>query len=202
MAVENTVSSDFLSAFMRGSRGGGGSTLTTFFQVNEGRREDPNTTISGPPTTCQRNATWRFAGGPMVAQHWMLDLYICSFVIFQGIRTSIALETLYFLIFSTGGVQIPCLRWRSSIVKNVFDCRLSGVGGYKQFGRCILVENLKRRWIEITDLISKSISGKKITLFTNINEMTYSRWSWNYRRRERQGPTDKKSSDIFTCILV
>ena len=33
----------------------------------------------------------------------MLDLYICSFVIFQGIRTSIALETLYFRIFSTGG---------------------------------------------------------------------------------------------------
>ena len=33
----------------------------------------------------------------------MLDLYICSFVIFQAIRTSIALETLYFLFFSTGG---------------------------------------------------------------------------------------------------
>ena len=39
----------------------------------------------------------------MVAQHWMLDLYICSFVIFQAIRTSIAFETLYFWIFSTGG---------------------------------------------------------------------------------------------------
>ena len=90
---------------------------------------------------------WRFAGGPMVAQHWMLDLYICSFVIFQGIRTSIALETLYFWNFSTGGVvQIPCLRWRPSIVENVFDCRLSDVGGYTQFGRCILVENLKHPW--------------------------------------------------------
>ena len=159
--------------------------------------------------TCQRNATWRFAGGPMVAQHWMLDLYISSSVIFQGIRTSIALETLYFWNFSTGrggGVQIPCLRWRSSIVKNVFDCRLSGVGGYTQFGRRILVENLKRRWIEITDLISKSFSGKK-TLFSNINEMTYSRWSWNYRRREGGGgggsrPNWQKSSDIFICILV
>ena len=73
----------------------------------------------------------------------MLDLYICSFVIFQGIRTSIALETLYFLFFSTG---VGGGGWGSrSIVKNVFDCRLSGVGGYKQFGRCILVENLKRR---------------------------------------------------------
>ena len=51
----------------------------------------------------------------------MLDLYICSFVIFQGIRTSIALETLYFLFFSTGGGG------SRSIVKNVFDCRLSGV---------------------------------------------------------------------------
>ena len=63
-------------------------------------------------------------------------------MIVQGIGTSIALETLYFCDFSTGGgggggVQIPCLRWRSSIVKNVFDCRLSGVGGYTQFGRCI-----------------------------------------------------------------
>ena len=150
----------------------------------------------------------------MVAQHWMLDLYICSFAIFQAIRTSIALETIYLWFFFNrgggggggGGVQIPCLRWRSSIVKNVFDCRLSGVGGYKQFGRCILVENLKRRWIEITDLISKSFSGKKITLFTNINEMTYSRWSWNYRQREGGGggsrPNWQKSSDIFICILV
>ena len=98
----------------------------------------------------------------------MLDLYICSFVIFQGIRTSIALETLYFFFQQGGGGS-------RSIVKNVFDCRLSGVGGYKQFGRCILVENLKRRRIEITNLISKSFSGKKITLFTNINESTYSR---------------------------
>ena len=38
-----------------------------------------------------------------------------------------------------------------------------------------LVDNLKRQCVEITDLISKSFSGKKITLFTNINEMTYSR---------------------------
>ena len=33
----------------------------------------------------------------------MLALYICSFVIVQGIQTSIALETLYFCDFSTGG---------------------------------------------------------------------------------------------------
>ena len=36
----------------------------------------------------------------------MLALYICSFVIFQGIRTSIALETLYFCDFSTGAESI------------------------------------------------------------------------------------------------
>ena len=35
MAVENTVSSDFLSAFMRGSRGGV-PTLTTFFKLMRG----------------------------------------------------------------------------------------------------------------------------------------------------------------------
>ena len=38
-----------------------------------------------------------------------------------------------------------------------------------------LVDNLKRQLFEITDLISESFSGKKITLFTNINEMMYSR---------------------------
>ena len=98
MAVEYTVSSDFYRRSCA-DPGVGVQLWQLFFKVNEGS----NTAISGPPTTCQRNATWRFAGGPMVAQHWMLDLYICSFVIFQGIRTSIALETLYFWFFSTGG---------------------------------------------------------------------------------------------------
>ena len=48
------------------------------FLVDEGRREDPNTT-----KLC-------FADAPLIAQHYMLAWYICSFVIFQGIRTSIA----------------------------------------------------------------------------------------------------------------
>ena len=42
-----------------------GPTFTTFL-VDVGR-EDPNTTISGP-----LSFKWRFAGGPIVAQHWML----------------------------------------------------------------------------------------------------------------------------------
>ena len=36
-----------------------------------------------------------------------------------------------------GGGPDPLSPMCSSIVKNVFDCRLSGVGGYTQFGRCI-----------------------------------------------------------------
>ena len=56
-----------------------GPTLTLFFilflddvlfLVDEGRREDPDTT------------KWLFADGPIMAQHCMLA---CSFVIFQGI---------------------------------------------------------------------------------------------------------------------
>ena len=40
-----------------------------FFLVDEGR-EDPSTTISGPSSARQRNTIkWRFAGGPMMAQH-------------------------------------------------------------------------------------------------------------------------------------
>ena len=45
----------------------GGPTLT-FFLVDE-RREDPKSTKSGPSSARQRNAIWRFAGVPMMAQH-------------------------------------------------------------------------------------------------------------------------------------
>ena len=59
--------------FMRGSRNiesfcKWGLTLTVILGT-EGRREDPNNTESGPPSPFK----WRFAGGPMVSQHWMLD---------------------------------------------------------------------------------------------------------------------------------
>ena len=48
---------------------------------------------------------WRFTGGPMMAQHWMLAWYVHSFVIFQGIRTSIAKKLYIFVIFH--GVPDP-----------------------------------------------------------------------------------------------
>ena len=39
------------------------------FLVDE-RREDPNTTKSGPSSANQQNAIeWRFAGGPIMAQY-------------------------------------------------------------------------------------------------------------------------------------
>ena len=41
----------------------------TFFLV-DAKREDPNTTISGPSSAQQQNAIkWRFAGVPIIAQH-------------------------------------------------------------------------------------------------------------------------------------
>ena len=45
--------------------------ILTSFLVDEGKKEDPNNTKSGPLSDRQRNATfkWRFAGRPMLAQH-------------------------------------------------------------------------------------------------------------------------------------
>ena len=69
--------------YMRGSRKfcQRGSTFDTVFLADEGK-EDPNTTINGTSSARQRNAIemafrwraddglqWRFAGGPMMAQH-------------------------------------------------------------------------------------------------------------------------------------
>ena len=43
----------------------GGPTLTMFyFFIVDERKEDPNTTKSGPSSL-----KWRFAGGPMMGQH-------------------------------------------------------------------------------------------------------------------------------------
>ena len=41
-----------------------------------------------------------FAGGPMAAQHWMLDWYLCYL---KGIRANIAKEPYIFVIFQGGG---------------------------------------------------------------------------------------------------
>ena len=53
----------------------GGPTLTFFFWggggggIDEGR-EDPNTTIRGPSSSCQRNTIkWGLVGVPIMAQH-------------------------------------------------------------------------------------------------------------------------------------
>ena len=57
--------------FMRRSRNScqSGSNFENVFLVDEGR-EDPSTIISEPALAHQRNAMkWRFAGGPMMAQH-------------------------------------------------------------------------------------------------------------------------------------
>ena len=68
-----------------------------YYLVDEGR-EDPSTTISGPSSTRQRNAIkWRFAGVPMMAQHWMLAWQLCGF---QGIQNSIAKKPYIFCEFS------------------------------------------------------------------------------------------------------
>ena len=73
---------------MRGSRKfvRGGTTLTTFLLVDEGRAEDPYNTKSGHhrPTS---------------------DCWLGSFVIFQEIQTSIAKKSYIFVIFQGGPVS-------------------------------------------------------------------------------------------------
>ena len=79
-----------------------GPTLTVFFYfllylfifiylVGEGR-EDLNITITGHHRPASETPfKWRFAGVPMMAQHCWLG----SFVIFQGIWTSIAKQPIF-----------------------------------------------------------------------------------------------------------
>ena len=47
---------------------------------------------------------WRFAGGPIMPN---IEFWLGSFVIFQGIRISIAKKPFIFVI-SQGGVRTPC----------------------------------------------------------------------------------------------
>ena len=76
-----------------------GPTLTSFFLfvflVDEGR-EDPNTSISGPSSACQRM--------PMMAN---IECWLSSLVIFQEIRTSIARKPYIFVILQGGRVWTP-----------------------------------------------------------------------------------------------
>ena len=68
----------------------GGPNLTMVFFSVDKEREDPNTTISRP-------FKWQFAGEVMANIECWLGL---SFVIFQGIRTSIPKKPYIFVIFS------------------------------------------------------------------------------------------------------
>ena len=57
-----------ISHVVGGGGGRGVPALTTFFLVEE--RGDPNTTKGGLSSAHQQNAIkWRFASGPMMAQH-------------------------------------------------------------------------------------------------------------------------------------
>ena len=77
-----------------GGGGGGGGGI-----------EDPNTSINGPPSALP--AKRHFNGVSLAGRCWpYIECWLRSFVIFQGILTSIA-KTIIFCDFS-GGVLIPC----------------------------------------------------------------------------------------------
>ena len=88
----------------------GGPNLITFylffcfFLVDEGIG-DPDFTINGPSSTRQRNAI----NGVSLAgrQRPNIECWLGSFVIFQGIRTSIAKKTYIFVIFRGTGPPAP-----------------------------------------------------------------------------------------------
>ena len=78
--------------FFFGGGGGGGGIF------DEGRHE-PNASISRPSSTYQ----WNIIGVLMAGRWWPnIDCWLGIFVIFQGIRTSIAKKS-YFCDFSGGG---------------------------------------------------------------------------------------------------
>ena len=188
MAVENTVSSDFWSAFMRGSRGIQlWQLLLSWWGVKRGSKYHNKRDTNDPPA--KRH----------MAQHYMLALYFVALWLFRGSGPVLLRKPYIFVIFQRGGGGS-----RSSVSDGVRQLlRTFSIAAYPVLGGTHnlvvvymivkLVDNLKRQWVELTDLITKSYSGKKITLFTNINEMTYSRWSWNYRRRGGSRPNWQKS---------
>ena len=85
-----------LESFLRG-----GPNSIMLFLVDKGM-DDPNTAINGPSSAHQQNAI-------EMAFHWRADdrwhyieCWLGSFVIFQGIRTSIAKKPYIFVIFQGG----------------------------------------------------------------------------------------------------
>ena len=116
-----------------------GSDSDVFFSWwKEGGSRIPLTKKSGPLSAHQRNAIkWRFAGVPMMPPN--IEYWLVSFVIFQGIWTSIAKETLYFGDFQGKGRSGPpapsvsahelaheaAFRWRTDF------CPLSDIYWYR-----------------------------------------------------------------------
>ena len=81
-----------------------GPKFDNVFLVGEGK-EDPNNTINGPSSARQRNAV------SLAGRRWPnVECWLGSFVIFQGIRTSISKKTYIFVILQGGGGEgrTPC----------------------------------------------------------------------------------------------
>ena len=74
------------------------------------RDEDPNVTKSGLSSACRRNAI------QILGRHWRLG----GFVIFQGIRTSIAMKSYRFVILRVGGGGQD--RWLPLWIRDIIDC--------------------------------------------------------------------------------
>ena len=89
---------------------GSNSTLTTFFFFFVGR-EDPNNTTKRRPSSSRQTITF-LNGVSLAGRSWPnIDCWLGSFVIFQGIRTSIAKEPYSIVIFRGGGERrypYPC----------------------------------------------------------------------------------------------
>ena len=79
-------------------------TCAFFFSLVDEGREDPNAIISGPSLARQQNSI------SLVGRWWPnIECWLGSFVVLQGIRTSVAKKPYIFCDFSGGGggVQTP-----------------------------------------------------------------------------------------------
>ena len=93
--------------------------IWTVFLVYVGR-EDPSTTISGPLSACQQNAT---NGVSLAGRLWpCIKCWLGSLAIFQGTQTCIARKPYIFAVFFFGGdVLTPAPLWiHACILTNCF----------------------------------------------------------------------------------
>ena len=92
--------------YMRGSRKfcQRGSNFDSDFFKFEDERKDPNSTFRGPSLFHQQNAIYMTF---LLACQWWpnIECWLCSFVIFQGIETSIAKKPCSSVIFQGGGLD-------------------------------------------------------------------------------------------------